>query len=223
MAEPGGGGGNGGDRGGGDEVRQRGEPESPQIDDQTLGEAPSAISAEASGGLSGGDGHAAEVGGGDEGHTPGGIRRTPGSVVMVGPLVRRLDPSSGVEGVVITSLGSAGAGGSGSGSGDDGDRPETPVRDPARGKGPVVEEGASGEVPVGEVEFRSAVGSSAHVPITQGDFAEFVSEEELGRLLRENPGVVAAVLAAREDRARGGQPALGATEVQQARLSSVGL
>ncbi|XP_058224951.1 protein MAINTENANCE OF MERISTEMS-like [Rhododendron vialii] len=53
-----------------------------------------------------------------------------------------------------------------------------------------------------EVEFRPAAGSSAHIPITRGDFAEFVSEEELGRLLRENPGVVAAVLAAREDRAR---------------------
>ncbi|XP_058192021.1 formin-like protein 7 [Rhododendron vialii] len=81
------------------------------------------------------------------------------------------------------------AGGSSShGGGDDGGRPETPVRDPARGKGPVVEEGAFGEVPMGEVEFRPAAGSSVHVPITRGDFAEFVSKEELGRLLRENPG-----------------------------------
>ncbi|XP_058192275.1 uncharacterized protein LOC131309695 [Rhododendron vialii] len=209
MAEPNGGGGNGGDRGGEDEVRPRGEPESPQIDDQTLGEAPSAIGAEVSRGLSGGDGHAAGVGGGDGWRTPGAEGRTPGVPGSVGPRVERLDPRSGVEGVVITGLGSVGAsstGGGGSGEvgddGGDGGRPGTPPRDPARGKAPAVEEGASGEVPMEEVAFRPAVGSSAHVPITRGDFAEFVSEEELGRLLRENPGVVAAVSATREERAR---------------------
>ncbi|XP_058200612.1 uncharacterized protein LOC131315520 [Rhododendron vialii] len=203
MADSGEGGGNGGGSVGGDEVRLSGETEGPRIDDQSVGDAPVVIGAGISVSDRGGDGHAAGVTGGEEGRrTPGGMRCTPGSVVIVGPQVRRLDPSSGLEGVVITGLGSAEAGGSGRGSGDDGDRPETPVRDPARGKGPVVKEGASGAVPMEEVEFRPAVGSSVHVPITRGDFAEFVSEEELGRLLQENPGVVAAVLAAREDRAR---------------------
>ncbi|XP_058223159.1 uncharacterized protein LOC131332865 [Rhododendron vialii] len=192
MAESGSGSvGHDGDRGGGDEARSRDEAEimGARINDPSTAEASSAVGAAVTGETGGGDGHALEVVGGDgEGHTPGGIRRTPGSVVIVGPRVRRLDPSSGVEGLVITGLASVGTGGSGNGSGDDGGRPETPVRDPARGKGPVVEEGVSGEVPMEGVEFRPAVGSSVHVPITRGDFAESVSEEELGRLLRGELG-----------------------------------
>ncbi|XP_058180112.1 uncharacterized protein LOC131298653 [Rhododendron vialii] len=209
MAESGGGnGGNGSDRGGDDEVRPRGEPEimGVRIDDPSTVEASSAIGVAVTNESGGGDGHARAAVGGDEGRTPGEVGRTPGSVGTGGPRVRRLDPRSGVEGLVITGLGSPGAGGSGSGSGsgsgNGGGQPGTPPRDPARGKGPVVKEGVSGEVPMEEVEFMPAVGSSAHVLITRGDFAEFVSEEELGRLLRENPRVVAAVLAAREDRLR---------------------
>ncbi|XP_058223022.1 uncharacterized protein LOC131332742 [Rhododendron vialii] len=158
MAEPSGGGGNG--NAGEEGNRPRGSVETPEsrIDDQATAEPSSSVSVAVAG--SGGDsgGHAAAVAGGDEGRTPGGIWRTPGSVVIVGPQVRRLDPSSGVEGVVITGLGSAGAGGIGRGSGDDGGRPGTPPRDLARGKGPVVEEGVSGEAPVEGVEFRPDVG-----------------------------------------------------------------
>ncbi|XP_058192015.1 uncharacterized protein LOC131309383 [Rhododendron vialii] len=209
MAEPGEGGGNGGV--GGEENRPRGEIEAPrpQIDDQTTVRVSPSAGAGSTGGGGGSGGHAVEAGSGEGRRAPGSEGRTPSATGSVGPRVRRLDARGGVEGVVITGLGSAGAGSAGGGgSGDvgddggDGGRPGTPTRDPARGKAPVVEEGAPGEVPVEEVAFRPAVGSSVHVPITRGDFAEFVSEEELGWLLRENPGVVATVLAAREDRAR---------------------
>lgn len=77
---------------------------------------------------------------------------------------------------------SAGSSSSGDGGGGD-DRPGTPPRDSARGKDPVVVEEASDDMPVGVAEFRPIEGSSAHVPITRRDFAEFVTEEELGRLL----------------------------------------
>ncbi|XP_058216084.1 uncharacterized protein LOC131327103 [Rhododendron vialii] len=166
MAEPSGGGSNG--NAGEEGNRPRGSVETPEsrIDDQATAEPSSSVSAVVAG--SGGDsgGHAAAVTGGDEGRTPGGIRRTPGSVVIVCPRVRRLDARSGIEGLVVTGLGSAGV--RGDGRGGDGGRPEAPVKDPARGKGPMVEEGVSGGAPVEGVEFRPDVGSSAHVPISRG-------------------------------------------------------
>lgn len=71
-----------------------------------------------------------------------------------------------------------------------------------RGKGLVTEVETSGGVPPEQVEFRPAAESLGHRPITWGDFAEFVDEVVLDRLLRDNPAVVAAVLATREDRQR---------------------
>lgn len=53
-----------------------------------------------------------------------------------------------------------------------------------------------------EVEFTPASRSSGHVSIPRGDFAEFASDKILGRWLRENPAVVAAVVAAWEERQR---------------------
>ncbi|XP_058181247.1 uncharacterized protein LOC131299685 [Rhododendron vialii] len=202
MAEPSGGGGNG--NAGEEENQPRGGIETPgsPIDDQTAPEASWITDAEVPSGGSGDGGHAAEGGDGDGRRKPGAVGRTPAVAEPGGPRVRRLNSRSGVEGLVITGLGPAGADDSGSGSGGDDGRSETPPRNPARGKDPMVEEGISGELPVEEVEFRPTVGPSVHVPITRGDFAEFVTEEELGRLLRENLGVVAAVIAAREDRQR---------------------
>lgn len=66
----------------------------------------------------------------------------------------------------------------------------------------MVIEDPPGSVSTGLVEFRPATGSSRHAPITHIDFAEFVTEEELSRLLRENLAVVTVVLAAREERQR---------------------
>ncbi|XP_058217462.1 protein MAINTENANCE OF MERISTEMS-like [Rhododendron vialii] len=128
-----------------------------------------------------------EVVGDGERRTPRVVGRTPAVVETGGPRVRRLDSRSEVEGLVIAGVGSVGVRSSGNGGGCGGDQLETSSRDPARGKDSVVMEETSGEMPVGVAKFRLAVGSSAHVLITRGDFAEFVTEEELGRLLRENP------------------------------------
>ncbi|KAI8549171.1 hypothetical protein RHMOL_Rhmol06G0005600 [Rhododendron molle] len=116
-----------------------------------------------------------------------------------GPQISRLDPRSSVEGSVVIGLGSIRASGSGGGGGDQSGQPR---RDPARGKDPVTAEETPREVLVKPVEFRPAVGSSVHAPITCRDFAEFVTDEELSRLLRENPVVVAVVIRVREDRQR---------------------
>ncbi|KAI8559988.1 hypothetical protein RHMOL_Rhmol04G0219900 [Rhododendron molle] len=43
---------------------------------------------------------------------------------------------------------------------------------------------------------------SGHEPITKSDFAEYVGDDGLARLLEENPMVVVTVLATREERQR---------------------
>lgn len=103
---------------------------------------------------------------------------------------------------MVSGGGFAVASGSGSGGdgGGEGDRPESPPRDLARGKGPVVTEGASKEVPVERPEFVPAAVSSGHQPISKSDFTEYVSDDVLARLLEKNPMVVAAVFAACEER-----------------------
>lgn len=117
-----------------------------------------------------------------------------------GPRVRWLDSRSALEGVVITGGGLSSASGSGSGGGDV--RADLLPRNPARGKGVLVKEERPIEVPIEQVEFRPAAGSSGHKPITRGNFAESIDEVVLDQLLRDNPAVVAAVVAAREDRQR---------------------
>lgn len=103
---------------------------------------------------------------------------------------------------MITSRGLGGAGGSSSDRGKGGYRSESPPRDPTTGKGPVVVEGTSREMPMERPEFIPATGSSGQMSITRGDFAEYVGEKVLARLLEKNPAVVAAVLTAREERRR---------------------
>ncbi|XP_058181139.1 uncharacterized protein LOC131299571 [Rhododendron vialii] len=194
-------GGEGGDGGRGDEVRSKSGAEAlgVRINDQSTAKASSSIGAEVTGGGSGDGGHAVEVSGDGERHTPREVGHTPVGSDTEGPRVQRLDFRRGVEGLVVIGGGLSEAGGSG---GDGGGRSGTPPRDPTRGKDPVVVEESSGEVPVEVGEFRPVVGSSVHVPITYRDFAKFVTEEKLGRLLRENPVVVAAVISAREERQR---------------------
>lgn len=135
-------------------------------------------------------------------HTPVEEGRMRVGSEAVRPRVQQLDSRGAVEGIVITGGGFRGGSSSGSGSGGSGVRSESPPRDSAKGKGPVVVEGASGEVPVGPMEFRPVAKSSGHRSITKGDFAEYVDEEMLACLLEENPTVVVAVLAAREERQR---------------------
>lgn len=65
---------------------------------------------------------------------------------------------------MITGGGFWGGPSSGSGSGGGEVQPESPPRDPAKGKDTVVAEEASGEVLVGPVEFRPAAESSGIGP-----------------------------------------------------------
>lgn len=88
-----------------------------------------------------------------------------------------------VESSEIIGGSSGGAGGSGIG-GDDIGLSGSPPRDSARGKGVVVETEETTEVPIERVEFQPAVGSSGQHPISKGDFAEFVDDAMLARLLR---------------------------------------
>lgn len=120
----------------------------------------------------------------------------------LGPQVQRLDSRSTVEGVVITGGGLGSTFSSGGGDGGD-DVCDDPLPwNPARGKGILVQEERPTEVAVEQVEFWPTAESSRHEPITRGDFVEFVDEEVLTRLLRDNPVVVEAVLTAREERQR---------------------
>lgn len=78
----------------------------------------------------------------------------------------------------------------------------TTIRDLERGKWVVVAEEIPREAPVEWLEFTPAAGSSGHDPILKSDFAEFVCNDVLAQLLAEDLTVVAAVLAAFEERLR---------------------
>lgn len=193
MAEIGSG--NSSDGGGNGENRPRVEVKTqvPQIDDRTLGKTTVSIGVE---GLSidgGGEGRSVEVGADGDRRTPVEEGHTPMGSKVRGSRLRHLDSRSAV---VIIGRGLSGVGGSGSSSGGGDIRAESPPRDPAKGKGAVVAKEASRATSVELVEFRPAARSSGHGPITRGDFAEYVGEEVLARLLQENPIVVAAILVA---------------------------
>ncbi|KAI8560122.1 hypothetical protein RHMOL_Rhmol04G0231400 [Rhododendron molle] len=89
-------------------------------------------------------------------------------------------------------------------------RPNTSLpRDPARGKGVVAEEEEATEIPVEyreqDVAFRpaeTATTSSRHVPVTKQDIAEHLPDDQLARLLEENPEIGEIVLKAKEERAQ---------------------
>ncbi|KAI8530318.1 hypothetical protein RHMOL_Rhmol11G0047800 [Rhododendron molle] len=86
----------------------------------------------------------------------------------------------------------------------------SPLRDPARGKSTVIaEEEEPTEVPVEykeqDIAFRpaaSAATSPHHVPVPKQDIAEHLPNDQLARLLEENPDVGEIVLKAKEERAR---------------------
>lgn len=129
------------------------------------------------------------------------IPRAPVTPGALGPFVEPLDPSMVEESPGNIGESSKGAGGCGASRGGVGPN-GSPPRDSAKGKGPVVKGEESAEIPIGPVEFRPAAGSSGHRPITKDDFAKFVDDATLDRLLQDNLAVVAAVVAAREERQR---------------------
>ncbi|KAI8542717.1 hypothetical protein RHMOL_Rhmol08G0160800 [Rhododendron molle] len=123
----------------------------------------------------------------------------------MGHSVEPLDPSTTVGGSVVTSSGAGDIGGSGTG-GDDSGPIGSPTRDPARGKGAVVEGEETTEAPFvyreEDVLFWPAATSSCHWPITKQEVAEHLSDEALAQLLEDNPAIGELVLRAKEDRER---------------------
>lgn len=103
---------------------------------------------------------------------------------------------------MITRGGLGGVGGSSNGGGGGDDRSVSPSRDPTRGKGVVAAKESSREEPVERPESVPAVGSFGHEPISKNDFTEYVGDDVLAQLSKENPTVAAAVLVAREERQR---------------------
>lgn len=197
-----------GNGGNGDGCNERAQPRNmaetsgPQIGNQTVEGASVSADAEASSIGDGNGSHAVEVGDGGDRRTSVGQGRALAMVGPEGPWVRHLDFRSGVEALVVIGESSTGASGSGSG-GDGGDVQTGPSqRDPTREKGVVTVEESSREASVERPEFVLAAGSSRHEPISKSDFAEFMGDDVLAQLWAENPTVVAAVLAAREERLR---------------------
>ncbi|KAI8550676.1 hypothetical protein RHMOL_Rhmol06G0126300 [Rhododendron molle] len=156
-------------------------------------------SGEGNGGEGGDGSHAAEVGGDGNRLTLVDQGRRPMGFIIGGPQVHRLDPQSGVEGLVVTSGGLGEAGGSSSSGGVGGDRSGLPPRDSTSGKDSMVEEEIPRVAHVERVEFMPPVGTSSHEPIMSSDLADIVGEAALARLMRENLAVVEAVLATREE------------------------
>lgn len=201
-----------GNGGNGDGCNERAQPRNmaetsgPQIGNQTVEGASVSADAEASSIGDGNGSHAVEVGDGGDRRTSVGQGRALAMVGPEGPWVRHLDFRSGVEALVVIGESSTGASGSGSGSGSGGDGGDVQTgpsqRDPTREKGVVTVEESSREASVERPEFVLAAGSSRHEPISKSDFAEFMGDDVLAQLWAENPTVVAAVLAAREERLR---------------------
>ncbi|KAI8559672.1 hypothetical protein RHMOL_Rhmol04G0191800 [Rhododendron molle] len=130
------------------------------------------------------------------------VGRTPVVQTTVGPWVGQLDYWTGVEALVVIGVGSAGANGSGSSDGGSDDRSRLLPRVSDSGKDPMVVDEPLRQAHIERVEFTPPVGSSSHVLVMSSDLTEFVGDALLARLMRENPAVVEAVLAAREERLR---------------------
>ncbi|KAI8543231.1 hypothetical protein RHMOL_Rhmol08G0201200 [Rhododendron molle] len=206
------GGGNGGDNADSSDRLKLGETEAERarIDNQPTTGASSSVSAGIPGSEGGGNGHAEEISGDGErrapvelGRTPVELGCTPVELGPVGPRVDQMDPRSGVEGSVVTGLGSVGAGASGNGGSGGDDGSGQPPRDPASGKAPMVKDESTPverSDHIEQVEFMPPIGSSSHKPTMSSDLAEFVGLDRLAQLLKEAPKVVAAVVTAREER-----------------------
>lgn len=151
-----------------DEVESTG----PRIDDQTTEGTSASIGAGVPSGDGGTGGHAQEVGDGgnrrmpvEEGCTLSEAGHMPIHLGAVGPRIQCLDSRSAMECIMITDGGLGGASGRSSGSSGGDVLPDSPPRDPMRGKGVVTAQEPSGEVPMGPMEFRPATESSGHRPL----------------------------------------------------------
>lgn len=189
------GGGNGGER-----PRVGGETSRPPIVHQTIERATTSHGAEGLRTDGGNDGHAQVVIEEVDWRTPVQVERTLVGFLTRGPQVRLLDSRSGVEGLVVTGVGSVRAGSSGSGGGVSVVRPESLRRDLTKGKDPVAVEETPIEALIEPAEFIPPAGTSRSDPISKSDLAEFVGKDALARLMEESHAVVAIVIATREER-----------------------
>lgn len=117
----------------------------------------------------------------------------------VGPDAESLDMGMVVGGSMVSGGSLGGTGGNGA-SGSGIRLSGSPPRDSAKGKSVVVETEEPSEILIERVEFQPAAGFSGHRPITKEDFVEFVDDALLDLLLQDNPTIVTAVMAAREER-----------------------
>ncbi|KAI8559927.1 hypothetical protein RHMOL_Rhmol04G0214400 [Rhododendron molle] len=118
--------------------------------------------------------------------------------------IQPLDPFTSVEGVVISGEDFSGAGGSGARDGGVRSSGGSFMRNPTHKKDPIVveEEEEARNIRAEDVMFQPAAQLLTHMPITQEDYVEYLSDKRLARLLEEHPEVGIAVLLAREERQR---------------------
>ncbi|KAI8535521.1 hypothetical protein RHMOL_Rhmol10G0180400 [Rhododendron molle] len=137
------------------------------------------------------------------------------------PSVEPVGSGTTAEGTPVVGGSSGDAGGSGA-MGDDLGPIGSPPRDPTRGKGAVVAEEETTEIPYREedVLFRPATTtatSSSHRPITKYDVVEHLPNKALAKLLEDNPIISEIVLKAKKDRARALAAAEAAEKVERER------
>ncbi|KAI8572763.1 hypothetical protein RHMOL_Rhmol01G0225500 [Rhododendron molle] len=140
---------------------------------------------------------------GSDDRAPEAEPRVTGETGAVRSSIELVDTSTVAEDSPVVDGSSVGAGGSGA-AGDDLGLIESPPRDPARGKGAVIEGEETTEVPYREedVLFRPAATLSSHRQITKYGVAEHLPNEALAKVLEDNPMIGEIVLKAKEERAR---------------------
>ncbi|KAI8568336.1 hypothetical protein RHMOL_Rhmol02G0190200 [Rhododendron molle] len=156
-------------------------------------------SALATGGGNGREGQQQEVSDGDDHRAIEVEPRAIKEAEAVGSSVEPVGPGIAAEGTPKAGGSLADVGGSGAMGADLGLN-GSPPRDPARGKGAVIEEEETTEAPVTyreeDVLFWPTATSSSHIPITKYDVAEHLPDEALAKLLEDNPIIGEIVLEA---------------------------
>ncbi|KAI8554999.1 hypothetical protein RHMOL_Rhmol05G0139800 [Rhododendron molle] len=137
------------------------------------------------------------------GHNEGDGGREQEEARAVEPSVEPVGSGTAAEGSPTVGGSSGDVGGSGA-VGDDLGPIGSPPRDPARGKGVVVAEEETTEIPYREedVLFQPTTTSSSHIPITKYDVAKHLPDEASAKLLEDNPMIGEIVLKAKEERAQ---------------------
>ncbi|KAI8563794.1 hypothetical protein RHMOL_Rhmol03G0136800 [Rhododendron molle] len=187
-----------------DRPEDAGGPMETEIEHQRPAGVVEGINAVVTSGGDDGESQQQEVGGGDDHRA---IVVEPHVTEEAGAVGSSVEPvGSGTVAEGSPTVGGSSDGGSSSGAvGDDPGPNGSPLRDPARGKGAVVEGEETTEAPVTyreeDVLFRLAATSSNNILIIKYDVAEHLPDEALAKLLEDNPMIGEIVLKAKEERA----------------------